>query len=277
MIGMLAYYKMRHHPKTGRELNFMFLLSFLSSCFTTISLLVWGVLRLMSLSDYAFLTYIGEFFMGLFFETLLATLVLRLHLTFSDSAYRMSQNIICVFIAIFIVLFVLIVLGVVSFIVLYRNTEYIEDHILGWFCFFSFLIVYFAGSFFAIRFFVNNLSKLAKLRVDSQRKVSLSADDISLNAHQRKWLNLSAKYITLFVIAILSTIFTWISCFVISFEMAAVFVTFDYCINLFCLYLQFAFATGHYKMCCFCLDSYCRRAVSKRMKMSIHRDVSEDH
>merc|ERR1719244_876376 len=109
--------------------------------------------------------------------------------------------------------------------------------------------------------------------MNSQRDLTKPADSVSLNRHQQKLLELSAKYFLLFAISILTTVLNYGLMFVVSTQLYGLFVSFDLCINLFCLYLQFAFADGHYKKCCFCLDSRCRKATSNRMKRAIHRNA----
>ena len=272
LIGIVAYYKMSHDPKTGRPLKFMFLLSFLLACITTIAFAVSNVLEWLSFPDHQFAiaVYISFGFDCLFLGTLLATLILRLHLTFSSSAYRMCRHTICLFVLVFVILLLLTICLVTSWILIYNDYEHIGN-ILYWSSFFSFMFVYAFGSFFAVRFFVKNMSKLAQRQHDSQREVTLSAEAIALCEQQRKLLNLSAKYISLFVIAILSSILVNILVTVVSFEMAALFFSFDYCLNLFCLYLQFGCANGHYKRCCSFVDSHFQMAVKNRTRKLIHR------
>jgi len=293
MIGALAFYKMQQHPDSGRTLKFMFLLSFLSATSWLICSIVGATLALTSDSNkllsvqtafikisyvshpsIPFVVYSQIVLLNLFTTTLLATLVLRLHVTFRETVYKMTANTVRLFVVIFIILFVSGLSWLIALILMFNDHENI-DSIFGLLDVGSFFIVYNLGSFLAVRFFVNNLNKLAVSRVNSQRDVTRtpSADAIQLNKHQQKLLNLSAKYILLFVVSILSTILSTVLVLFVSTEMADLFVSIDLCINLFCLYLQFAFAAGHYKKCCFRLDSRCRKTVSNRVKRAIHRNA----
>merc|ERR1719474_1695007 len=86
------------------------------------------------------------------------------------------------------------------------------------------LFVYIFGSFVAVRVFVKNLKTLALLRVNSHRDVTASADAIALSDQQQKLLDLSAKYVLLFVFAILSTVLNYVLCIVVSVQMGGLFL-----------------------------------------------------
>lgn len=260
MIGALAFYKMQQHPNSGRTLKFMFLLSFLSASFWSTSVMVEATFAVKSDSNeffsaltafislsyrshpsLSFFSYSQIVLGSLFLATLLATLVLRLHVTFGETVYKMTANTARLFVAIFTILFALTLVWLIAVILIFNDHENIGS-ILGFFAICSWLIVYVFGSFLAVRFFVNNLNKLAMSRVSMISSVTPSADAIQLNEQQQKLLNLSAKYILLYVFAILSTILDFVMVLFVSIEMNGLLFCIDNCINLFCLYLQFAFA-----------------------------------
>ena len=134
-----------------------------------------------------------------------------------------------------------------------------------------FFIFYLIGSASAVRLFVANLSELMRLQSGSQRKVSDSPKDIALNAKQQRTLHLSSRYILLFLVAILSTILAFLSVQTWP-NLLALFWSIDLCVNVWCLYLQFAFAADHYRKCCGCLDTCCTSMVAGSARRSIHRD-----
>ena len=214
-----------------------------------------------------------------FYLILLATLVLRLHITFKDSTFRMSTRTSYLFWSLSIICSIAAIAGIVGAQLQYsdsKQTVKIGIYLaIIWTL--LYLPLYFIGSITAVWYFVGNLSKLAKLRATSQRDVTVKEDEISLDTTQQRMVNVSAKYILLFLVAILSTLITVIATpFFNQYPALAVITrmiwTFDFCLNFICLYLQFSFATKHYHTFCGCLDNICRKIVSKRTKRAIHRE-----
>merc|ERR1719474_2042283 len=66
-------------------------------------------------------------------------------------------------------------------------------------------VIYIFASFLAVCLFVKNLQALVLLRVNSQRDVTTLPEAVDLSVQQQKVIDLSAKYVLLFVVAILST------------------------------------------------------------------------
>jgi len=268
MIGLMAYYKSRSDPNTGQMLKFMFFISLLTECSASVSSLI-GHLTPEShkLYKYAWVTWIIVYF--LFFIILFATLCLRLHVVFKGTIYEMSRNTIHLFVVFFFVLGLSLILMTVDEVLMFSGHQI--GAIIPLFSGSSFFIVYIFGSFLSVRFFVKNLSELAKSKVPSQCDLTLSAEAVSLNSNQLKFINLSTKYILLFVFAILSTILSFVLLIIVSTEFDILFYSIDHSINLFCVYLQFGFAIGHYQKCCCCLDSCCRSMMTRRIKKAIHK------
>merc|ERR1719295_2169699 len=132
---------------------------------------------------------------------------------------------------------------------------------------------YIIGCVLAVYFFISNLSKLAESRSLSLQDIH-SPDDVLLDAQQQKLSDLSAKYAMLFVIPILSTILVIVSIGSVNAASGLwnVFWTSDYCVNLWCLYLQFPFAKYHYNRCCGCCDGHCRNYARQRTRSLIHNN-----
>lgn len=268
----ITFFKMRH-SQNGRELTCIFVASYVSACAATTVYFVYNVLLLISVPHQQIMYYIWWMFDDFFSYSLLATLILRLHITFRDSMFKMSKNRIVIFAFIFIVLFISSIVHVVSVAVVYDGYEGIgwsERWILSLSASFVSLLFYVIGSILAVTYFIGNLSKLAKMQSNSERVVSADAESISLNARQIKLLTLAAKFIVLFLVAIISTIFAVILISAVSWKMAGLFYSWDLCLNLVCLYLQFSFADEQYRKYCRRLDTRCRAMVLTRSKKAIH-------
>jgi len=212
-----------------------------------------------------------------FFISLLATLVLRLHITFSKSIFKMTRRKYSTFIFLFALLLVLAVMGIAAFG--RHETSDLWFHI-GMMSFGLFFVSFFIGSALAVIFFVGNLSKLAKARVDAMRRLHVADNEIALDEHQQRLSDLSARYMMLFFVAFLSTIlFVQLSNALGAVgghdEVAFAVATPDFCINLLCLYLQFGFARDDFHRCCGCLDRKCRAGVAKRARKVMHKHSVE--
>lgn len=274
-IGVLAYSKVCHSKsKIRAKLVVLFFIAFVcallyTSCrVTTYTIDIWY-------GSHPAIPIIGSvslFLYGLFLGTLLLNLVIRLYVTFRKSCLEMTRNIIILFVIIFVTLFVLLILVCVARTWLHHGL-YLLASLL-------FFILYIAGCALAVRLFVINLSAVAKMQSCANSPSppsalsvdSVECDKISLNNKQLCYLYLSAKYVLLFFVAILLTCLAFICVFIISFECAGLFVSIDLSVNLLCLYLQFAFATEHYRKCCGCLDSCCRMMVVKQAKRRTQRE-----
>ena len=215
--------------------------------------------------------------MGCFQLSLLVTLILRLYVTFKGSIFRMKSHIICLFTVILVSWTIAFTLFTVAIIIFFEGNE--SGYTLSVYSFCIALLLYFVGSALAVRVFSRKLSKLARMVKKTPRSKSKPYDLSrlpSLNEHQVRMLNVSAKYILLFLFAVFSTISSCVSMFILSMEMSGLFISLDFCINLFCLYLQFNFATEHYEVCCRCMDTRCRKLVAHRTRTVMHRESLRD-
>lgn len=280
-IGALAYSKSRRsESEIGGELVLLFCLSFTFAVLCTSSALVATAYRMAY--NYHFVTLItysiiSSFFYGSFLFLLLLNLVTRLHITFQDSAlHAMSTNTVYSFVSIAVILLILGILFVLGLAL-----RYFVDKDVGWTLFVS---ASFIGSFFyvvgctlAVRQFVMNLTTIAKMQACSyRRELCLNPEDFSLNEKQIILLNVSAKYILLFFVAILSTVLDAIFFFTVSSFCGGLFASFDLCVNLQCVYLQFAVASSDYRKCCGFPDSCCRAVVLKRARREMLTDVRNE-
>ena len=186
----------------------------------------------------------------------------------------MNKRMIVIFIIICVFFFVSnVVVGVGS-------TLYVHGHEtigwqLGWAAMFSSLFFYIVGSALCVRLYALNLFVNAKWQAMSIREGSENAETVSLNRRQLRLLSLSAKYILLFFIAISCTILCVALMRIVSHHLRDAFFVLDLCVNLWCLYLQFAFAEKQYQKSCGCLDSRCRALQVNRIKNIMHNEHLE--
>ena len=131
-------------------------------------------------------------------------------------------------------------------------------------CFVPYLI----GSVLSIRLFVVNVIEFTKLQCSSPQTLSVNADDIALNHRQQKILHLSAKYVSLFCVATVSTVLSF-GLSLRNLNFVGLFFSIDLCLNLLCLSLQFSFAADWYQKCCCCWDSCCTAMVQSKAKRMI--------
>ena len=118
---------------------------------------------------------------------------------------------------------------------------------------------------------MNNLKLLSMTMSELPTPTNIEKES-SLNANQRRFSDLSARYLLLFGIAIISSLMTTILVFAFSTSsgIRTVFIAADEVVNLLCIYLQFSFATKHYEICCGCLDHRARKVMDKYNKKMIN-------
>lgn len=143
-------------------------------------------------------------------------------------------------------------------------------------------VVYTVGCMLAVYFFLRNLSRLtidtmtANVTTPTNPTSPTIPTAIDLNKRQLKMTALAARYLMLFLMAILSTILSAVigyafplhSGFRLSIQIM------DFGPNLLCIYLQFVFAKKHYKRCCGCCDRRCHRLLKTKTKEVIQRRLS---
>ncbi len=213
---------------------------------------------------------------------LLAILVLRLHVTFGQTAYRMTKRTRCMLIGIFSALCVLPLVwpitsaSVTDFHDATASTHDYPDWHLTVLTMTS-LSVFFlfaTGSVLTVYHFVNNLRLLSRAAVTSQTTLDGPESDISLNRNQQRYSTVAARSMLLFVTAILTTLFIYFG-FVWAFSVSSgvrnIFMSMDFTINLLCVYLQFSFAGEHYQRFCGRLDGVCRNWISNRTRKDIRK------
>ena len=262
-IGVGAFTKMRQSQTA--PLKYLFVASFVLMILCTISVAI----RLMLLSKedvvydeaywesvspplFAF-NFLFICLYSLAFLSLLATFVIRLHVTFRDSNLKMYEITVYRFIILFVSLFTLCILVAVG-IILERIGHNTIGRTISDYSWISFLFLYIIGSLSSVRMFV----------------VKLSAIHLSVNVQDKSLLHLAAKFILLFFVSVSSTLLNLIP--LLYHHAISYFAPFDLCINLFCLYLQFSCAEKHYQKCCGALHRCCVCVVSSKANSSIQQE-----
>ena len=279
-IGVIAIIKMRRHRHINMTFNVCFMMCLLFACAISVSSLsllftfgYWDMETIRNDIGLSIVFFINFMSIGCFFLSVLAIFVLKLYLTFRESAYQMSSLMIIVFGVIICMMFICsLLLSSLFFWVPFsvwiwaHNTLFIIGGTL-----------YVVGCVLAVSFFISNLSKLAKAQRISLYKSNVSKEDIKLNPQQRKLSDLAAKYMMLFVIEIGSSIFNIILVLAVNATsgLRVTMFTIDAVVNLFCIYLQFAFAENHYRKCCGYCDRRFRRAISTRTRTAVYKHTLE--
>jgi len=277
IIAITAMSKMRHFKGVHLKFKILFVLSFICCALFTITLIIWH--RLLMLSESPNMTSplfvinasIWQCSCFTFVSTLLTILVLRLHVTFGESAFRMSQCTYFVLMAVMVILY-----GIAIVVTVWTAIMIDRDPPLYWTVFFflgySFAALYVIGACLAVAFFVRTLSKVAKARSESIR----TERDVEQEVNQQKLHHLAARYILLFSIANVSfVVLTVLLGIAVNIDSGVRFVMFvaDYTVNLLCVYLNFGFAGEHYQKCCKCLDVRCRELIKERRRRSMLKRV----
>ena len=286
VLGITTIIKLQKLKSVGNKiLKYLFTVSFMLALLATI---IMGAINVIladknpQITSFVICDVIFWFCFLSFFITLLGNLVARLHFAFNDSKFKMSRNNKCLFGITFILLFLFCIASAISILLQHyhhifgdysiMDTHAIEHRLIM--ISIPFTLMFLVGSALSICFFVNNVSELVKMQsVSSSHSCDLNtnAQDIPLNARQQTILHLSAKYISLFYVASLSTILSLILSLT-HLDLAELFISIDICFNLLCLHLQFAFAKKQYQKCCCCWDSCCTAMVQSKAKKSIFEE-----
>ena len=282
--------KLQKSKSTGEEVKYLFIISFILALLATIT--VGAINILLAEQDPQITVFVAcdvivWFFWLSYFITLLANLVARLHIAFKDSKFKMSRNNKCLFGIIFILLFLICIAFAVGILLQYyyhtfgdysiMDLKAVEYRIIMGIPFF---FIFFIGSAVSIRLFVGNVFELTTMQSVSSCDLDMNAKDtvardVPLSARQQTILHLSAKYISLFYVASLSTIL-FVTLSLTHLKFVGLFTSIDICINLLCLHLQFNFAQKQYEKCCCCWDACCTALVHRRAKKSIFKECKSN-
>lgn len=285
IIAFSAMIRMRQNPDIGIVVNICFFSSFVFgflSCASEIVIHVWDPPNWEHNIGHEMATFISFFSAGLFYWSILLTFIVRLYMTFRQSAYQMSTALMVTFSTI-LVLYVLLCTPL--------SILYVFDRSLGHYTlvlselFIVVCFLYLFGCIFAVYFFISNLSKLAKALITSPRVsvveneyvIEKRPTDIELNGKQQDLSHLSSKYMLLFSAAMTSTMVVCVLALAIPSQISlrGTLISLDLCVNLWCVYLQFSWAQKHYKRWCGWCDERAKKYGMKRTRRMIHNHSTE--
>ena len=260
-------YKIYGDPKISKTLICLFVSSSFFACTFSIS----GLLD--KVGGHQFLM-IDEFVKILsfscFFQSLLWTLVIRLHITFKPSQYCMSLRTMIVFKVIILVQFI----GWIVYCSLYVFMKQKLNPLVSLSFDLLLFLFYIIGSGLAVYLFLHKLSQIGKDRAKYAIHQNISPQTVQLDRAQQSFSKLSAKYLLLFAIATISTILAHFLGYCVNIEsgLRSPILAVDVCVNLFTILLQFGFMGDTYRKCCRCCDVKCSHYMSLRTKSAIYRN-----
>lgn len=275
IIAYVAFRKMRITPEVNNKVKWLFILCLVCAITHTVVTIISRAVSLATEQRYWVISLIPLMAHYSFFVLLLTNLVLRLHITFQGSIYKMSKY---MYFSFFVILSLLMTIPILFWpvfiiIIVYfyggvASHNDVPDSLMtiAYDVVVSFFILFFIGSALAVYYFVHNLIKVA-----TARRISVLENrtfDMELDQKQMLMCDLSARYVWLFVVATLSTVVLGAAFNVVSYESGIRNIVFpiDSCINLWCLVLQFAFAKEHYRRCCGWCDRCCRELITARTR-----------
>jgi len=294
IIGVVSFWHIRRAKKLKRRFKilyygtvFLAILATLTMIFHNMVVIVYHYTALIAVLV-ASIWYCTMLYFPL---SLLIFLVMRLHVTFDNTVFELSQTSYTIFAVILVTLFI-IPLSIPLIFVLSHDLKD-DDYKLDvdmyppWFliAFFVIYTVYFmiyaAGSGLAVYHFVHTLRELAKTHHEhadsptSSSETELPPKEVTLNKHQQKASDLAARYLLLFGVALASDGLCHTLGYAFSLtSIRSLFFVANIVVNLLCVYLQFGFAEHHYNGYCGCLDEPARRKLSRSTSRYITRSMS---
>merc|ERR1712136_218571 len=190
--------------RVALKFKLLFGASFICSSTTTTCLMALSLFGdSLELTTLALIVGLLHAAMGCFYVCLLAILVLRLKVTFDASIYKMSTRTFHFFVCILMILLILTTAMATLFAlsVVWYHTDPNATY-LTWFnlCHFSLLLfglfLFVLGSVVAVFHFVNNLKLLSMTMSELPTPTNIE-EECSLNANQRRFSDLSARYLLL--------------------------------------------------------------------------------
>ena len=251
-----------------------------SVSFTVLSVTTVGLCLASHKKEALIVGSISTFIYAFLFLCLWANLILRLYVAFRDSAYKMTNVQQLRYFAVFLFLvFTAFATSVCQLLMLVGQgltPSIYAQFALG----ILFMVVFAVSSLVAVCSFMGKVAILGKSRTKKQIKMFCEEEPIALNQMQNTLMDLSAKYVSLFLLASLSSAIAMFSGFYESstdLRISLFLVPIDCCVNLICIYLQYAFAEVQYKRYCGKLDFCCKRTITAGWVQSIHTMRREEH
>ena len=218
-------------------------------------------------------------------KSVLYTLLLRLHLTFKDSAFELtsSQYKILAILAVVDIIFsfVSLIMGIIitfteSPLNYFGTFDYMQMGML-----ITSTILYLTITIYGMYLFSSKLLILIELQATSLRNV-VDINTVALNDTQQELLQRTSRYIILISIAMITSLFTWILwIFWIDMPGIRIINNIDCTTNVICLYLQYPFATKYYDRYCKCtnkcLNMILSRQTTKHLEKKYRNSIQVQH
>jgi len=261
-------------------LKIIFFLSTTSSTAFTVSSVVTIALCLTSYKKQALiLGSISTFIYASLFLCIWANLTVRLYVAFQGSIYKLTQREQIGYILTFIYLVLNAFAASICQLLVLVGEDLAPPIWVQLLLGVLFMVIFSVSALCAMCAFTEKTFILGKSRTKKQIKVFCEEEPIPLNEMQEKLMDLSSKYISLFLLASLSSFITMFSGFYESasdLRVSLFLVPVDCCVNLVCIFLQYNFAVDHYNKFCGPLDRCCKRIMTNGWKASIHSTRREE-
>merc|ERR1719474_2139552 len=261
-IGFVSYDHFSKKERMHLTLEILFYSAVLSGCAVSIG----SALYIISCPVYGYRTALG---LSLLWTSLghlgslattLAIFVIRLYCTFEQTQWaiplwKFNFSLFCLCL-------------MVAVMVIALSLKWVN--IIGWYTFYGLFSVCFAiclsVTFWAVFNFVMNLLSLAKQRASSMATVAAE-----VNQKQLGLINLSSKYITLFLVSTVSVVLDYglsYICLLVVEVNPGFLWGIDGVIQIVCLYLYYNFAERHYEKYCHWMDVHCRSMMTRTVRMN---------
>jgi len=266
-VGMITYDKFNERKMNHRGLRLLFYAACISSCLALIGGIGQNVLCMMMGIEMEYLCVILSFigYVSLL-QCVLGVFVLRLYATFERSAFalsKMKRRILGITYLVMVFMWMLQI--ALLFYIVFGQNRYVEDGFVIplslWSLIASTWVIFIALSIYSVYKFVDNMLLTAKMRSNH------SSWSPGLDKKQRQMINLSAKYLSLFLFAEGTTFahFGFFSFCTYNDLDPSILLGIDCIANVLCLFLQWGFAAIYYYRYCRKLDGCCRRLMTWRM------------
>eukprot|EP01084_Bolivina_argentea_P111409 198784_1 len=288
LIAVQAIKKLPKHPKILNIFKYLFYcqLFFVLTC-TIVPI----ISTITCLYGYSIITLIFNSIhivaYGIVVLVLLTTLLARLHFTFIGSMYEIQDNFKIILIIWYSLIVIITIFNIALFV--YTNAVAFENMTLyrlkqaRFYLSIIDMILYIGISILANVIFAKKLLHLSGLRTNSYRTVlqedneDIQMSDRKLNERQIKLLENITRYISLFSIAIISTVFIEILLFwgkesnwsEAAYVASILMASFDCVVNIVCLWFSYSFNKHHYKLYCKLIDNCWAPYVKKIAKSNM--------
>eukprot|EP01083_Nonionella_stella_P139919 427867_1 len=286
----IAWITLRHFIKLSKlntSLKCLFCVSVISACLCTLSSAL-AVLLCLKLFDEVIasricilLIYCGYLML---FLSLLGTLLVRLYTTFNHTIYKISCKTQSVFIILYIIM---IVISVLIVIITAAQVAFDDGNRMRMILLAINGFVYVVTAIAAVFVFSNTLMKVTQSHSKTLRNVLVFDADV-LNKSQQKLVTSIARYVALFTLASVTSLTSLILLFIGFVRVhnrdvahsnwtfvLSMFVAADCAINVVCLYLQYVFATKHYKKYCSYMHSCFKSMFTKQVTHAMEKQYTD--